>query len=246
MSIGDILQQIPAAGAALNTAFNNGGNGSTNMDLRNLGAQRLLVLVNGKRWVSSLGSTVDLNSIPAASIERVEVVKDGASAIYGSDAIAGVVNIITRRDFDGVELSLYGGENMKYNDGRQYSADLTVGTTSERGGLMFNLSHVTQQEIWAGDRDISSMGNSSTTEKGRLRLTSSSVSSDLRDQLIDQGYTEKNAGESNAGFDLVPNGAGSDVGLDSFRDRDGDVYNYAPENYLVTPQERNSFYVQAL
>jgi len=245
LSIGDILQQIPAAGAALNTAFNNGGNGSTNMDLRNLGAQRLLVLVNGKRWVSSLGSTVDLNSIPAASIERVEVVKDGASAIYGSDAIAGVVNIITRRDFEGVELSLYGGENMKYNDGRQYSADLTVGTTSDRGGLMMNLSHVTQQEIWAGDRDISSMGNSSTTEKGRIRLTSSAISSDLRDQLLAQGYTENNAGKSNAGFDLVPNGAGSSVGLDSFRDRDGDVYNYAPENYLVTPQERNSFYVQA-
>ncbi|MFT6788835.1 MAG: iron complex outermembrane receptor protein, partial [Pseudoalteromonas rhizosphaerae] len=159
ISIGNILQQIPAAGAALNTAFNNGGNGATNMDLRNLGAQRLLVLVNGKRWISSLGSTVDLNTIPAASIERVEVVKDGASAIYGSDAIAGVVNIITRKDFEGAELSVYGGENLKYNDGRQYSADLTIGTTSDKGGLMMNLSHVTQAEIWAGDRDISSMGN---------------------------------------------------------------------------------------
>ena len=110
---------------------------------------------------------------------------------------------------------------------------------------MFNASHVTQQEIWAGDRDISSMGNSTTTEKGRLRLTSSAISPDLRDSLLAQGYTENNAGESNAGFDLVPNGAGSAVGLDSFRDRAGDVYNYAPENYLATPQERNSFYVQA-
>lgn len=245
LSIGDILQQIPAAGAALNTAFNNGGTGATNMDLRNLGAQRLLVLVNGKRWVSSLGSTVDLNTIPSSAIERVEVVKDSASAIYGSDAIAGVVNIITRKDFEGVEVSVYGGENLKYNDGRQYSADITVGTTSDRGGLMFNASHVTQQEIWAGDRDISSMGNSSTTEKGRLRLTSSAISPDLRDSLLAQGYTENNAGKSNAGFDLVPNGAGSAVGLDSFRDRAGDVYNYAPENYLATPQERNSFYVQA-
>ncbi|MBB1293325.1 TonB-dependent siderophore receptor [Pseudoalteromonas sp. SR41-4] len=245
ISIGNILQQIPAAGAALNTAFNNGGNGATNMDLRNLGAQRLLVLVNGKRWISSLGSTVDLNTIPAASIERVEVVKDGASAIYGSDAIAGVVNIITRKDFEGAELSVYGGENLKYNDGRQYSADLTIGTTSDKGGLMMNLSHVTQAEIWAGDRDISSMGNSSTTEKGRLRLTSSAISDSLRNDLLAQGYTENNAGKSNAGFDLVPNGAGSGVGIDSFRDRSGDVYNYAPENYLSTPQVRNSMYVQA-
>ena len=69
---------------------------------------------------------------------------------------------------------------------------------------MFNASHVTQQEIWAGDRDISSMGNSSTTEKGRLRLTSSAISPGLRDSLLAQGYTENNAGESNAGFDLVP------------------------------------------
>ncbi|CAM3033587.1 TonB-dependent receptor plug domain-containing protein [Pseudoalteromonas distincta] len=245
LSIGNILQQIPAAGAALNTAFNNGGTGATNMDLRNLGAERLLVLVNGKRWVSSLGSTVDLNTIPASSIERIEVVKDGASAIYGSDAIAGVVNIITRKDFEGVEFSVYGGENSKYNDGRQYSADITVGATSDRGGLMFNASHVTQQPIWAGDRDISSNGNSTTTGIGRMRLDSSSISSDLRNDLLSQGYTENNAGETNAGFDIVPNGAGNNVGLDSFRDRDGDVYNYASENYLSTPQERNSFYVQA-
>lgn len=245
LSIGNILQQIPAAGAALNTAFNNGGTGATNMDLRNLGAERLLVLVNGKRWVSSLGSTVDLNTIPASSIERVEVVKDGASAIYGSDAIAGVVNIITRKDFEGVEFSVYGGENSKYNDGRQYSADITVGATSDRGGLMFNASHVTQQPIWAGDRDVSANGNSTTTGIGRMSLDSSSISSDLRNNLLSQGYTENNAGETNAGFDIVPNGAGNNVGLDSFRDRNGDVYNYASENYLSTPQERNSFYVQA-
>ena len=133
LSIGDILQDIPAAGAALNTAFNNGGNGSTNIDLRNLGAQRLLVLVNGRRWISSLGSTVDLNTIPAAAVERIEVLKDGASAVYGSDAIAGVVNIITRKDFEGVELSVYGGENASEGDGRQYSAELTFGVTGAKG-----------------------------------------------------------------------------------------------------------------
>ncbi|MGI2142688.1 TonB-dependent receptor plug domain-containing protein, partial [Shewanella baltica] len=144
ISIGDILQTIPAAGSALNTAFNNGGDGSTNMDLRNLGAQRLLVLVNGKRWISSLGSTVDLNTIPTSAIERIEVLKDGASAVYGSDAIAGVVNIITRKNFEGVEVSVYGGQNAKYDDGRQYTADITFGAVSEKGGLLFNMSHVTQ------------------------------------------------------------------------------------------------------
>jgi outer membrane receptor protein involved in Fe transport len=244
VSIGDILQQIPAAGAALNTSFNNGGNGSTAMDLRNLGSQRLLVLVNGKRWLSNRAGVVDMNTIPSAAIERVEVMKDGASSIYGSDAIAGVVNVITRTDYEGAEASFYVGENLKYNDGRQYTADFTIGTSSDRGAIMANFSHVTQQPVWAGDRDISSKGNSSTIPDGRSRLYTAGISADLRSKLLAQGYTEKNAGKSNAHFDLVGTGGGkSDVTLSDFRDRSGDVYNYAPANYLTTPQNRNSFYV---
>lgn len=108
VSIGDILQNIPQAGAALNTAFNNGGTGATEIDLRNLGSNRVLVLVNGRRWVGGVRSLntsgVDLNTIPISIIESIEILKDGASAIYGSDAIAGVINIKTRRDFQGLEL----------------------------------------------------------------------------------------------------------------------------------------------
>jgi len=242
ISIGDILQQIPAAGAALNTAFNNGGNGSTTLDLRNLGAQRLLVLVNGRRWISSLGSTVDMNTIPTAAIERVEVLKDGASAVYGSDAIAGVVNIITRQDFNGVEMSLYGGENLSNSDGRQYSADLTFGTTNADSGILFNLSHVTQKPIWAGDRDISSFGTSTTTPNGRIRLWQDSIDASTAAYLDSQGATLRGTTGDNPNpyYDVVPDGEGG------LRDRtSSDVYNYAPANYLVTPQERNSFYVQA-
>lgn len=241
VSLGDILQTIPSAGAALNTAFNNGGNGSTNMDLRNLGAQRLLVLVNGRRWISSLGSTVDMNTIPTAAVERIEVLKDGASAVYGSDAIAGVVNIITRKDFEGVEVSVYGGENLSEGDGRQYTADLTFGVSGEKGGLLFNMSHVTQQPIWAGDRDISSVGTSSTTENTRLRVDPTTLNQANQDALAAAGYTIR----SNGLYDLMSlPGTGADVGLDKFRNRAGDVYNYAPDNYLVTPQNRNAFYVQ--
>src|ERR1043166_4455761 len=81
VSIGDFLQRMPEEGGALHTNVNNGGDGQTQVSLRNLGAQRTLVLVDGKRWVnggSGAGSAVDLNSIPSASIERVEVLKDGA------------------------------------------------------------------------------------------------------------------------------------------------------------------------
>ncbi|WP_338727799.1 TonB-dependent receptor [Shewanella baltica] len=241
ISIGDILQTIPAAGSALNTSFNNGGDGSTNMDLRNLGAQRLLVLVNGKRWISSLGSTVDLNTIPTSAIERIEVLKDGASAVYGSDAIAGVINIITRKNFEGVEVSVYGGQNAKYDDGRQYTADITFGSVSEKGGLLFNMSHVTQQPIGAGDRDISATGYSSTADNTRIRVKGSQMNQANQDALAAVGSPN-----SSGIYDfMAKEGTGVNVGVDQLRPRTGsDVYNYAPDNYLSTPQNRNSFYVQ--
>lgn len=246
ISIGDILQKIPAAGAALNTAFNNGGNGSTNMDLRNLGSQRLLVLVNGRRWVSSLGATVDLNTIPTSAIERVEVLKDGASALYGSDAIAGVVNIITRKDFEGVELSSYVGENMSEGDGRQYTAEMTLGTSTDKGGILFNATHTTQQPIWAGDREVSSVGYSSTGTNTRLGVSASTLSAANQAAMIANGYKTTTA--TSGRYDLMTKeGTGAATGLDKFRQRaagNGDNYNYAPDNYLVTPQNRNAFYVQ--
>lgn len=245
VSIGDILQQIPAAGAALNTAFNNGGNGATNMDLRNLGAQRLLVLVNGRRWISSLGSTVDLNTIPTSSIERVEVLKDGASALYGSDAIAGVVNIITRKDFEGVEFSTYAGENASEGDGRKYTAEMTLGTTTDKSGILFNMSHTTQQPIWAGDRDVSDTGFSSTGANTRIGITRSTLSAANQAAMDAQGYTFN--AKTNRYDLMTEEGTGTNTGIDKFRQRaagNADNYNYAPDNYLVTPQNRNSFYIQ--
>ena len=154
-SIGDFLQQIPEQGGALNTNVNNGGDGETAISLRNLGAARTLVLVDGKRWVgggSGAGSFVDLNSIPTAAIERVEVLKDGASAVYGSDAIGGVVNIITRRRVNGVELGVYGGESP-HGDAQQYDLSVTGGATSDKGSFMFNAEYFNQQAMFAGARD---------------------------------------------------------------------------------------------
>src|SRR5438309_2629125 len=128
-SIGDFLQQMPEQAGALNTNVNNGGDGETQISLRNLGAQRTLVLVDGKRWVNggtNAGLAPDLNSIPSAAIERVEVLKDGASAVFGSDAIAGVVNIITRRRVNGTELSAYAGTSS-HGDGTQYDINVSTG-----------------------------------------------------------------------------------------------------------------------
>ncbi|WP_042829157.1 TonB-dependent receptor plug domain-containing protein, partial [Xanthomonas citri] len=134
-SVADVLKRIPSNGATMNTTVNNGGDGSATVSLRNLGASRTLVLVNGRRWVSGLSGSVDLNTIPSAIVERVEVLKDGASSIYGSDAIAGVVNIITRTNFDGAEVNAYVGQYGQ-GDGQRTSFDATVGATSERGNLV--------------------------------------------------------------------------------------------------------------
>ena len=111
-SIGDVLQTLVVQSNAINTQANNGGDGSTRVNLRGLGTQRTLVLVNGRRFVpggTGADASVDLNAIPAAVIERVEVLKDGASAVYGSDAVGGVVNIITRTGMEGIEIDWFGG-----------------------------------------------------------------------------------------------------------------------------------------
>ncbi len=139
-SIGEVLQELTASGSALNAKFNSSGNfgfppdgggvgaGSAQVDLRHLGTKRVLVLVDGIRWVnessaSGVGSSTDLNTIPLAIVERIEVLEDGASSLYGSDAIAGVVNIITRRSFDGAQVTLNYGQYGR-GDGAQKGVDL--------------------------------------------------------------------------------------------------------------------------
>lgn len=110
----EILQRSTiASGQQVNDSFSgfitDGGPGANNVSLRGLGAQRTLVLVNGKRWTPSgvQGQTnnVDLSAIPSSIIGRIEILKDGASSIYGADAVAGVVNVITRESFDGLQLN---------------------------------------------------------------------------------------------------------------------------------------------
>ena len=112
-SIGDVIQRLSVSGSSLNTKFNLAGifgfppagggvgSGSTTISLRNLGAKRTLILVDGLRWVnessaSGVSAAVDLNTIPASIVDRIEILSDGASSLYGSDAIACVVNIITK------------------------------------------------------------------------------------------------------------------------------------------------------
>lgn len=170
-SIGDLLQRLTSGGKALNTQVNSSGNfgappdgggigaGSTQVDLRHLESKRVLVLVDGKRWVnessaSGVGGAVDLNTIPLAIVETIEVLGDGASAIYGSDAIAGVVNIKTRRNFEGAEIIGSYGE-YEQGDGQTLRGEITIGGGSERFQGVFSASFNEQRQVSSADRDIS-------------------------------------------------------------------------------------------
>lgn len=235
-SVGEILQQLPQHASDLNTDYNDGGNGETRVDLRNLGANRTLVLLNGHRYVNTLDGAVDVGSIPLPIVERIEVLTDGGSAIYGSDAIAGVVNIITRADYAGMEASAYYATN-EHGDGERRSADVTWGSSGERGSFVLNVSFADQQPVWAGDRAISAVptyglpandfaaGASANTPDGRIAFGPGGG------QLPD-------GSEGQLTWDLQTGG---------YRvfDRRTDSYNFAPENYLRTPYERVALFAQA-
>lgn len=163
LSTGDAVQGSPiAAGssqvtAALSSQFLvNGGQGVQTVSLRGLGAERTLVLLNGRRagpaGTRGAVSAFDLNVLPFSIVQSIDVLKDGASSIYGSDAVAGVVNIITARDTDGVEFDFFGSVPQKQG-GEQWSASATWGTTFDRGHLLVSANYFRQNELERGDRD---------------------------------------------------------------------------------------------
>ena len=122
LTLENFIQDMPAVnGADYGAGVNNGNPGVATVSLRGLGPNRTLTLVNGKRFSSqSVNGFVDLNTIPTAIVERIEVLRDGASTVYGSDAIAGVVNIITKKNFEGVDID-FGYDVTDENDGDQYN-----------------------------------------------------------------------------------------------------------------------------
>ena len=170
-----------SSGSGFNTgrSFDN-HNGGASINLRGFGDGATLVLLNGNRLAlsaSAMGgaSMVDINSLPASAVERVEILLDSASAVYGSDAIAGVVNIITRKDYDGVELSVnYADEG---NASSKNKIDLFTGFSRERWNMIAGVSYsandsTTWQDIGYAKRDFTDQGghsySSRATQAGHL------------------------------------------------------------------------------
>ena len=250
-SIGDFLQDIPQNVGGLNAQNNNGGNGSTQLSLRNLGSGRTLVLINGRRHVPyATGGTVDLNAIAPATIERVDVLLDGASSVYGADAVAGVVNFITRNDFEGAEVSLFTGASSE-GDGEITDWSFTMGTTSDRGNIMMTLGRYEMKEVMAGDRGWAFQDIFYDWETGEEFGLGSSATPEgtIIDRLGQEGNAAWQAIAGNGPFLWGPGGLNPSQTWSSFSfggnsdSGEGSYYNYQPENYLYTPQERTNFFI---
>ncbi|WP_439649736.1 TonB-dependent receptor [Hyphomonas sediminis] len=230
VAIEQLLQRLPAtagfAGNQTNAYWTSNGYGTTQVNLRGLGVNRTLVLLNGRRVVSGgtgANSSVDLSVIPVSVIDRIEVLKDGASAIYGADAVAGVVNIITR-EFEGFQTSgRYGitGEG----DGAEYDADAIWGIASDRGSLNASISYQKTEAVNMADRAPCSLRETA----GSLECYGSSATIGGRARLADG---------SRVNFNQVLGGDG-----DFYEPYSADLHNFASFPYLnaVNPIERLTF-----
>lgn len=159
-NLGELLDQLPSVGFVEGLASGSFyGSGAERVDLRYLGSNRLLVLLNGHRLVSQFGGSADLTQIPTSIIDHIEILQDGASAVYGSDAIAGVINIITKKNINGGSVTAYYGisngvKSGKW-DGQTEHYNATIGKSGDWGDFLFSASYLKGNAIPAGDREFS-------------------------------------------------------------------------------------------
>ena len=239
--VADILKELAINGPSLSLNTNNGNtSGVTRVNLRACGAQRTLVLVNGKRWVSDvgLGGSVDLSSIPFAAVEKVEILKEGASALYGTDAICGVINITTKTNFSGAQFKAYYGQTDQ-DDGLRKAYDFTIGESNERWSVLLNASYTKQDAVSAGNRDISAVPifgfGANTSTPGKASTTTPYG----RYTVGGVVYTLDPA---RAG--CLPNQACTSKSDFRPYDFSKDGYNFAPVNYLNQPEDTKGLFAE--
>jgi iron complex outermembrane receptor protein len=250
-TVGDLIQRIPSvSGKGTTPNVNNGGGfGSSSIELRGLDARRTLVLVDGRRQ-GIIGdpsvSATDVNQIPLNLIDHIEVLKEGAGAIYGSDAVGGVVNFITRKDVEGVEIGGNYGRTTK-KDGEQDGLNIIFGKHTDDFSFVAGGDYHNQKAVYAGARDYSKYalylyggtsgvikGGSSRTPNGRIFLPKALSTAD--------GFGGcGSVTRSGAPGSSAPSG----TSLADYRCFTGpDHYNYQPFNLLTTPVERSQAFTK--
>jgi iron complex outermembrane recepter protein len=223
-----VLNTLPQVVPGLSAFSNNPSNGTATVDLRGLGPTRTLVLINGRRLNPSVNNgTVDLNNVPSRLIQRIEVVTGGASAVYGSDALAGVVNFVLNDKFEGVDIGTQFSQSGE-RDGDERQVDLLVGGNfaEDRGNMTAYASWYDREQVLQDARDytrIDFAGGSATGIAGRFDNLSANP-------FASGGARAVNADGSIRPFvNVMPETAANGV---------GDRYNFAPVNNLLTPAER--------
>src|SRR5262245_11927701 len=243
-SLGDILQSLPAQSNASNAQVNAGGDGTTRINLRGLGAPRTLVLLNGRRIVNGgpgADAAVDINAIPLAALERVEILKDGASALYGADAVGGVVNLVTRPQYDGADVSLW-TSTSQHGDGTEYDGSFVFGFTSgdKRTYLVVSGGYQRHDPVYAGDRAFSRVQNAYDFASHTARPIASLAAPAGR--LDASSISAGGMHPPGCASDICKPAAG--VGFSDFVEP-GDLYNEAASNYLYTPSSRYNVFATA-
>ena len=231
-----LLNTMPQMVPGFDRTSNNPGNGTATVDLRGLGSNRTLVLINGTRAVpTTQGGSVDINNIPTALIERVEVLTGGASAVYGSDAVAGVVNFVLKDDFEGVAFNVM-TEQTEEGDAELTSIDLTIGgnIADGRGNVVINAQYTDREDLFQGDRSFANFAQFDDTDANGNPILINGGSSGVPGTAIFAGGL--------LGFS--PDSAGIVFGQDGTArpfvtgGDNNDFYNYAPVNYIQLPQTR--------
>jgi iron complex outermembrane receptor protein len=255
-NLGDALQQLPITGSAVNSKFNVPGNsgfpqdgsgigaGAVQLSIRNVSAKRTLVLVDGKRWIAGASAS---GVIPDNVIERVEILQDGASAIYGSDAIGGVVNIITRQNFEGFRLDAQAGSYLEDNDGESYEFSALWGGGNDTTHFVLSMGYRDERGVETWDRDRSKYptpdatscdagGCSSFTPQARLIFGPNLGGQDitLNDGVLNDG------GANIPQWD--PNDPDGGADFHAFSTADRFNFNGPGYNFLRTPNERVNIY----
>lgn len=225
-----LLEKLPVNGnGAFSTRGNNqdsSANGAASISLRGLGADATLVLVNGRRVaISSFAESVttnfvDINTIPVAAIERVEVLKDGASAVYGSDAVAGVINIVLRKDFDGFEISAGYGDVTK-GSSAEYTASAIWGTSGEDSNITMIFDYYKNETL-------------SNSERGRIGSANNSASGGA-DYRSSRGFPGRFFVDDGEGGTEILRDPGCPA--DSIAGQTC-LYDYGPWNLLIPESER--------
>lgn len=240
--IEQVLRDLPVTAIGDGSNVNNGTAGAATLNLRGLGPQRNLILMDGKRITPfNYDGQVDTSVVPTALIERVDIVTGGASAVYGSDAIAGAVNFIMKRDFEGVDISTdFSQFDEKDGDTRSASFVMGANVADGRGNIVVGMNWTDREPVMLGDRPLGQLGIVSASGAGYQNFLNGVAPTAAPAGCGGPGSVADGGSTTTLPTRVAIAGGGA---IGQFRD-DGSigpncsVFNFNPYNYYQTPLER--------